>query len=161
MKNAKTKTRSVKWVGLFLTLSTVCLMNQSAQATLTLAQTATSAKGFDLEFEAQLAALGDSLTIELLNNSLKSLNPDDDPSAYSLDIASEGVQSAWVYGSASGQVHRVEGVSENPVYEYADLESVAMFESLWQYPEFGTEIQSLQLLTQLADSASKQPAAAE
>ena len=161
MKNATTKTRSVKWVGLFFILSTVCLMTQFAQATLTLSHTGTSAKGLDVEFEAQLAALGDMLTIEPLNNSLESLNPDDVLSGDYFDIAADGVQPALVYRSASGEVYRVEGMSENPVYEYADLEAALMFDNMWQYLEFSAEIQSRKLLTQLADSASKPPATVE
>ena len=146
---------------LFLILSTVYLMTQPTQATLTLSQTETSAKGLNVEFETQLATLGDMLTIELLNNSLESLNPDDVLSGDYFDIATEGVQPALVYRSASGEVYRVEGMSENLVYEYADLEAAVMFENMWQYLEFGEEIQSRQLLTWLADSASKPSAPVE
>jgi hypothetical protein len=120
-------------------VSVLCI--SAAHATVTFTKTGTSAKDVDVEFEAQLTISGDDLTIELRNNSLQSLNPDDLLSSFYFDIVSGGVRPTLTYVSGSGDVYLDDGTTESLVQAGADLVATAMFDNTWQFLDFGAEMQ--------------------
>ena len=116
------------------------IISPAAHATVTFNKRGTSAKGVDIEFEAQLTILGDALTIELINNSLQSLNPDDLLSSFYFDIVSGGVRPTLAYVSGSGDVYLDNGSTEALVQAGADLVATAAFDGTWQFVDFGAEM---------------------
>ena len=91
--------------GLCLVMA-VGFITQPASATVTFTAPGTSAKDVDVLFEAQLAIVGDTLTIELINNSLQSLNPVDILSSFYFDIVDgDGFRPSLVLTEALGDVY--------------------------------------------------------
>jgi hypothetical protein len=125
----------------------VSVITQPASATVTFNKTGTSAKGVDVEFEAQLTIVGDDLTIQLFNYSLESLNPDDLLSSFYFDIVDgDGFRPSLTYGTALGDVwidNLVTGMNNPDVLldEDADLKATLAGDDTWQFRDYGAEMQ--------------------
>jgi len=124
----------------------VSVITQPASATVTFNKTGTSAKGVDVEFEAQLTIVGDDLTIELFNYSLESLNPDDLLSSFYFDIVDDGgFRPSLVLTEALGDVYLDDGTTEVLLQDNADLIAVAqippVYDGRWQFVDYNSELQ--------------------
>jgi hypothetical protein len=106
-----------------------------AQATVIHTWSGLSSAGVPVSFEANLTILGNTLTVNLLNNSpVHSQNPNDLLASYYFDIICNNVRPTLTYSSAAGDVWLTD--KNNPdslVAANANLKAVIAGDFTWQF----------------------------
>jgi hypothetical protein len=107
----------------------------SAQATVIQTWSGTSSAGVAVAFEARFTISGNTLTVNLLNNSpVHGQNPNDLLSSFYFDLSCGGVRPALTYSSAIGDVWLADRDNPdtlvNPGY---NLKAVAAGDFTWQF----------------------------
>jgi hypothetical protein len=112
----------------------------SAQATVIQTWSGTSSAGVAVAFEARFTISGNTLTVNLLNNSpVHSQNPNDLLSSFYFDVICGGVRPALTYTSAIGDVWL--GDKNNPdslVNPGYNLKAVVAGDNTWQFRNMNT-----------------------
>lgn len=115
----------------------VALAVSTAQATLVQSWSGLSSTGIPVSFEAQFTIAGDTLTIDLFNNSpVSTANPADLLSSFYFDVICNGVRPTLTYQSATGDVWRaLRNSPDTLVTANANLKAVAAGDNTWQFKD--------------------------
>lgn len=108
----------------------------AANATISLADSGTSAKGVEVLFKAELTISGDELTVVLINDSpVDTLNPDDLLGSFYFDIVNgDNERPLLNYASAAGDVYAASKTSPDALVQAdAGLVATSPGDGTWQF----------------------------